>query len=152
MRVAVAASMDAPPDRVFAVLADYREGHPAILPRRHFTGLEVEQGGMGAGTVIHYGIRIAGRTLRARAAVTEPVPGSVLAETDLGNGTVTTFTVSPRDGSGSRVEIATDFVTRGGLLGLLERAFLGRFLRRVYREELGLLARHARSAAKTEQP
>lgn len=143
--VAVAASVDAPPDRVFAVLADYRRGHPSILPPRYFTGLEVERGGVGGGTVIRYGIRVAGRVRHARAAITEPVPGSVLAETDLDSGLVTTFTVSPHDRSGSRVEIATDLMTRTGLLGAIERAFTRRFLQRVYREELGLLARHLRT-------
>ena len=143
-RVSAVRRIDAAPDQVFGILADYRVGHPAILPRRFFTGLEVEQGGYGAGTVIRYGMRAAGRVTRARAAVTEPVPGRVLVETDLGDrGIVTTFTVSPAGEGASEVEFATDLPSRGGLAGLLERIFVKRYLRRVYAEELQLLAERA---------
>jgi hypothetical protein len=34
------------------VLADYDTSHPAILPKRVFSDLVVEQGGVGAGTVV----------------------------------------------------------------------------------------------------
>ena len=143
-RVSAVRRIDAAPDQVFGILADYRVGHPAILPRRFFTGLEVEQGGYGAGTVIRYGMRAAGRVTRARAAVTEPVPGRVLVETDLGDrGIVTTFTVSPAGEGASEVEFATDLPSRGGLAGRLERMFVRRYLRRVYAEELQLLAERA---------
>ncbi len=147
-QVSAVRRIDAAPERVFDILADYRVGHPAILPRRFFTGLEVEQGGYGAGTVIRYGMRAAGRVNRARAAVTEPVPGRVLVETDLGGrGIVTTFTVSPARDGGSQVEFATDIPSRGGVLGALERWFVRRYLRRVYAEELQLLAERATSPA-----
>ena len=143
-RVSAVRRIDAAPERVFDILADYRVGHPAILPKRFFTGLEVEQGGYGAGTVIRYGMRAAGRVTRARAAVTEPVPGRVLVETDLGDrGIVTTFTVAPAGEGRSEVEFATDLPSRGGLLGVLERMFVRRYLRRVYAEELQLLAERA---------
>ena len=143
-RVSAVRRIDAAPDQVFGILADYRVGHPAILPRRFFAGLEVEQGGYGAGTVIRYGMRAAGRVTRARAAVTEPVPGRVLVETDLGDrGIVTTFTVSPAGEGASEVEFATDLPSRGGLAGRLERMFVRRYLRRVYAEELQLLAERA---------
>ena len=147
-QVSAVRRIDAAPERVFDILADYRVGHPAILPKRFFTGLEVEQGGYGAGTVIRYGMRAAGRVNRARAAVTEPVPGRVLVETDLGGrGIVTTFTVSPARDGGSEVEFATDIPSRGGPLGALERWFVRRYLRRVYAEELQLLAERATSPA-----
>ena len=150
-RVSAVRRIDAAPEQVFGILADYRVGHPAILPRRFFTGLEVEQGGYGAGTVIRYGMRAAGRVTRARAAVTEPVPGRVLVETDLGDrGIVTTFTVSPAGEGASEVEFATDLPSRGGLAGRLERMFVRRYLRRVYAEELQLLAE--RAAATLEAP
>ena len=144
-RISEAAVIDAPADRLFGILADYRVGHPAILPRRCFTGLAVEQGGYGAGTVIRVGMLVAGRKRTFRAAVSEPVPGNVLVETGLDAEVVTTFMVQPRDADGARVEIATDLPTHDGLLGMLERIFATRFLRRVYREELDLLAKYARS-------
>lgn len=148
-RISAVRRIDAPPERVFGILADYRVGHPSILPKRFFTGLEVEQGGYGAGTVIRYGMRAAGRINRARAAVTEPVPGRVLVETDLGDrGVVTTFTVSPADNGATEVEFATDLLSRAGFLGILERAFVRRYLKRVYAEELQLL--HQRAVAPPE--
>ena len=43
--------MNAPAAKVYEVLSDYQEGHPAILPRKYFIDLTVEEGGRGAGTV-----------------------------------------------------------------------------------------------------
>ena len=147
-QVSAVRRIDAAPERVFDILADYRVGHPAILPTRFYTGLAVEQGGYGAGRVSRYGWRAGGGVNRARAAVTEPVPGRVLVETDLGGrGIVTTFTVTPARDGGSQVEFATDIPSRGGPLGALERWFVRRYLRRVYAEELQLLAERATSPA-----
>lgn len=50
--LSVARVIDAPPDRVYALIADYRSGHPRILPKAYFKELVVEQGGVGAGTVV----------------------------------------------------------------------------------------------------
>ncbi len=47
--VVASADMDAPPDRVYAIIADYHNGHPHILPKQ-FRNLTVEKGGVGAGT------------------------------------------------------------------------------------------------------
>lgn len=46
------AVIDAPPEVVYAILADYRADHPAILPKQYFAECAVEEGGQGAGTVI----------------------------------------------------------------------------------------------------
>ena len=43
--------MAASRERGYSILADYREGHASILPPQ-FTSMVVEQGGVGAGTVI----------------------------------------------------------------------------------------------------
>jgi hypothetical protein len=104
-RVSASAVVRAPAGRVYAILADYRHGHPRIVPRPPFGPLEVEQGGTGAGTVVRFQMRLLGRTRTFRAAVTEPEPGRVLVETDLGRGAVTTFTVDPcGEGQGARVD------------------------------------------------
>src|SRR5262249_14871310 len=94
-QVSAEAVVDAPAGRAYAVIADYRDGHPHILPRPPFVSLDVEQGGTGAGTVIRFQMRVFGRVRTFRAAITEPEPGRVLAETDLDTGTLTTFTVVP---------------------------------------------------------
>ena len=139
--VSAAASIDAAPQRVYALLADYREGHPGILPAQ-FSDLVVEQGGTGAGTVIRFRMRSMGKTQNFRAAVTEPEPGRVLAESYLdGNGAVTTFTVDPiREGTVSQVTISTTLPLHTGIRGAIERFFATRYLRPIYQRELQLLA------------
>ncbi|HEX6069335.1 MAG TPA: SRPBCC family protein [Longimicrobiaceae bacterium] len=129
----------APPD-VYAILADYREGHDRIIPRPPFVSLEVEQGGVGAGTVIRVRLRLLGRVVAYRAVVTEPVPGRILAETNE-NGYMTSFTVErTEEGGVSRVTIATETPRRGRVATALERWLLTRLLRPVYVRELELLA------------
>jgi hypothetical protein len=141
--VKASAHVDAATDVVYGIIADYRNGHSQILPRRYFEWLEVEQGGRGEGTVIRFQMRVLGRTRVLRAAVTEPEPGRVLVETDMGgDGPVTTFTVEP-EGSGSRVTFSTALSSAGGPLGVLERFVLRRVLRRIYARELEQLGRVA---------
>jgi hypothetical protein len=53
-QVSASADVRAPAEKVYAILADYRHGHPQIVPRPPFGLLEVEQGGYGAGTVIRF--------------------------------------------------------------------------------------------------
>ena len=56
----------------------------------------MEQGGIGAGTVIRFQMSALGQKRTLRAEITEPEPGRVLVETYLdSNGAVTTFTVDP---------------------------------------------------------
>jgi len=148
-QVSAEAVVDAPAGRAYAVIADYRDGHPHILPRPPFVSLDVEQGGTGAGTVIRFQMRVFGRVRTFRAAITEPEPGRVLAETDLDTGTLTTFTVVPvEDGRKSRVIITTDIGTRGGLLGRVERFLVTRLLRPVYQREIEQLGAVASQRAK----
>jgi hypothetical protein len=133
------ALIQAPPRDVYDVIADYREGHPSILPKPPFVSLEVEEGGRGAGTVILVRMRVLGRDDSYRAVVSEPEPGRVLVETN-DNGTITTFTVEPRaEGRHSHVTFHTE-LTRGGVRGALERWLLPRLMRPVYRRELAQLA------------
>ena len=139
-RLVAAAAIPAAPARVFALLADYRHGHPSVLPRPPFTDLVVEQGGTGAGTVFRVGVQLVGRTQTTRFVVTEPAPG-VLVETDPASGLVTTFT-PVADGAGTRLTIQTDFPVRAGLLGRLEGMILRRFFAPVYARELANIAAH----------
>jgi hypothetical protein len=48
--------------------------------------MDVERGGVGAGTVIRFRLRVFRRTRDFRAEITEPTPGRVLVETDLDHG------------------------------------------------------------------
>ena len=133
--------IDAPARLVYGYIADFRQHHPHILPSQ-FSDLEIECGGVGAGTVHRFRMTLGGRTTEYRVRVGEPQPGRVLIESDPSRRMLTTFTVeSELDGS-SRVLIETRWYT-DGLQGLVERIVAPRMLRRVYREELELLDRYA---------
>lgn len=145
--VVASADMDAPPDRVYAIIADYHNGHPHILPKQ-FRNLTVEKGGVGAGTVIRFEVHALGQTQRFRGSVSEPEPGRVLVEEYVEPAaSKTTFLVekSP-SGSGTRVTFTTEMTSRDGLVGSLERFVSTRFMKKLYAEELALLAARARQA------
>jgi hypothetical protein len=147
-QVTVSGQVKAPAEQVYAILADYHEGHPHILPRPYFQNLTVETGGIGAGTLIRFQMRVLGETQTLRAIITEPEPGRVLAETDVASGAVTTFTVTPiEDDQHTETTISTKLRLRDGLLGRVERFFTTMFLRRIYARELAQLANLAEERA-----
>ena len=130
-------------ERVYSLLANYNDGHPRLLPKQ-FSNLVVEQGGVGAGTVIRFEMSFLGKKQPFRAAVTEPEPGRVLVETYLDNGAVTTFTIDPGSApADSRVTISTELPVRAGFPGKIERALSTLMLRPIYKKELENLARVA---------
>ena len=146
-RFSASALIDAPPQDIYAIIADYRHGHPQILPRPPFVSLAVEQGGTGSGTVIRVQMRVLGQLQAFRSVVTEPEPGRVLVETN-DNGYVTTFTVEPRaDGQHAYVTIETEIAGRSGALAAVERQLVSWLLRPVYVRELGQLAAAAATRA-----
>lgn len=121
---------------VYEILADYRRGHPAILPPAHFGRVVVDQGGRGEGTVVQFRMHLLGRTTDHRVVVDEPEPGRVLTETDTRSGAVTTFVVdSANDGLTTRLTIATEWRTPG-LRGWMERLVAPSALRKVYAQEV----------------
>lgn len=138
--VAASARIAAPPGQLYAIIADYRHGHPRILPPQ-FRNLSVERGGTGAGTIIRFQLRIFGVARAFRAAITEPEPGRVLAETNLeGRHSVTTFTIDGvAGGRATDVTIATRLSVAGGLKGALECFLCTKILRSIYAQELLLL-------------
>jgi Polyketide cyclase / dehydrase and lipid transport len=142
--VAVSAVIPARRERIYSLLANYHDGHPRILPKQ-FTHLTVEQGGIGAGTIIRFEMSFFGKKQSFRAAITEPEPGRVLVETGLdSNGAVTTFTINPGSApADSNVTIATRISVRAGFSGRIERAVTTLLLRPIYKKELENLARVA---------
>src|SRR5215470_8012651 len=134
----------APPERIYSILSDYREGHPSILPHQ-FTSMTVERGGVGAGTIIQFTMRLWGRTQRFRASVSEPEPGRVLAETySEPNSAVTSFIVDPAPVAGqTQVTITTNVPVRGGLVGRIERLLSTKLLYPIYVQELELLQKRS---------
>jgi len=135
-RATASATIDARPPTVYAIVADYTDGHPRILPEKYFSNFAVERGGIGAGTIIRFDVRLLGSTRAVRAEITEPKPGRVLVETDLETGATTSFTLQPANG-GNRtiVTIETSWPSHG-VRGVIERLVAPAVLRRVYVEEL----------------
>jgi hypothetical protein len=142
--LSASAVLKAAPEVVYAIFTDYRDAHPRVLPRPAFGELVVEKGGTGAGTVFRVDTQqmFGRKTLRMEAS--EPQPGRLLVESDLGSDLRTHFGVEPMDGGRSaRVTITTRY-TRPGVLGWLERALLPPLAARIFREELRNVERLAR--------
>jgi hypothetical protein len=136
------AIIDSPANEVYGVLADYRDGHPHILPRQFFSSLDVLSGGHGTGTRFRVGTRVLGIERTLEMDVTEPEPGRLLRETEPATGLQTSFLVEPLDhGRRSRVTISTAWEPKPGIAGRIERIAAPWLLRWVYRAELSELAR-----------
>ena len=135
----------APAEYVYGYIADYREHHHRFLPPA-FTDFGVEQGGVGAGTVVTFRGSSGGITRAFRGEVAEPEPGRVLTESYPDTGMVTTFTVTPAD-ERSRVRIETRWRPAAGLMGLIERLAAPTMMRRLYADELERLDHYAREQA-----
>jgi hypothetical protein len=144
-RIVAERSIGAPAERVYGYLADYRQHHPRFLPPA-FSDFEVEEGGVGAGTIIRFQLTVGGRTRRYRQRVAEPEPGRVLTESDLEGSGMTTFTVTP-EGDQCRLRIETTWQPAGGLAGWIERWLAPRLLLPLYADELERLDRYAREQA-----
>jgi len=140
------AHLGAPADRVYAVIADYHKGHPAIVPKQ-FSNMQIVKGGVGAGTEITFDVTVFGMTEHFRAVVTEPERGRTLVESNIEpRPSVTTFLVEPAADGGSNVTITTDMtMDYGGVLGAIQAFIIRRTLPSMYAEELRRLARVAAS-------
>ena len=142
IKAKAAAVLQARPEDVYATIADYRQGHPNILPKESLYDLQIEQGGYGAGTIIRFKARVLGVEQSFHHRVSEPEPGRVLVEQDIDSvqNITTTFTVIPLEqGQKSHVEISTTMNTSPGLKGFVERIVIPIVNPPIYRKELKLL-------------
>jgi hypothetical protein len=121
---------------VLAVLRDYREARPRMLPD-NYTAYRVESGGDGSGTVIGYHFSAGGRERDYRLRVEESA--GQLREHDELSSFVTTWTIQP-NGAGSDVTIESSWDGAGGIGGVFERTFAPIGLRRIYADILNRLA------------
>jgi hypothetical protein len=138
--------IDARPEQVYAVLADYGGAHKAILPQPYFTDLTIEEGGHGAGTVYRLRVNVWGREFKYHHQVSEPEPGRVLVEADMDTTQYSSFTLDPvNGGSQTRVTISAHMPSSAGLLGVMERLFTPSMQRKMFRQELRNLADYLRS-------
>lgn len=138
--------ISASPEVAYRCIADYRQHHPNFLPPA-FSNFRVEEGGYGAGTVISFEGKMAGRARQFRMAVSEPEPGRVLVESDTRSSMVTRFVVTP-EGEGSRVRFETRWTAAPGVGGFFERLFAPMLMRRLYRDELTRLDMYARGLSR----
>ena len=138
-------TIDAPAGQVYGYIADMHQ-HPRFLPPA-FSDFQVEEGGVGAGSVTRFTVTAGGRTRNYRMQVSEPEPGRTLVESDANSSLVTTFDVEPR-GDKSLVRIATSWDGASGIGGFFERTFAPRAMQRIYLDEL----EHLNAYAREQQP
>ena len=133
-------AIDASPDAVYSILADYRGNRQRILPPEHYLDYGVESGGTGPGTTFRYRLRAGGRERPYTMISSEPAPGRVITEQDTRSSLTSTWTLIPLgDGRRTRVQIATEWEGGSGIGGFFERTFAPGGLRRIYVEMLSRL-------------
>ncbi|RSN18933.1 SRPBCC family protein [Amycolatopsis roodepoortensis] len=131
-------TIEAPADKVRALVADYAETRPKLLTE-HYRDYEVTEGGVGAGTKARWKLQATSKRVRDVAAtVTEPSEGTIV-ETDANSSMVTTWTVREVP-DGSVVRIETTWDGAGGIGGFFEKTFAPGGLKRIYEGVLGKLA------------
>ncbi|WP_274654667.1 SRPBCC family protein [Paenibacillus humicola] len=134
-QVSVSRRIDAPLEAVYRVVTDMKE-HLGILPKQ-FETIEVLQGGSGPGTVFRLKMNVMGVRSSLQMTVTEPEPGRVIRERDDKAGVTTTWTLEPSgDGRHCDLHLTTEFTSRPGLAGTVERLFSSPIVRSIYRREL----------------
>lgn len=125
---------------IYRVLSDYRDEHPRILPKPYFASTEVEQGGVGEGTIVRLKMNVMGTVNHYRLFVTEPKPGREIHEEDPVAGMKTIFTLEPDPDHGyCRVSIRTIWQKKKGIKGLLEQWLVPPIVRSIYKKELEIL-------------
>ena len=145
--VSYSSRVNAPAAVAYDIIADYRDGHPHILPPKYFRNLQVQSGGRGAGTRITFDMGALGYWRSVAAEIGEPEPGRLLEETIPAERVQTSFLVEAVGENACDVTISTTMPQRAGIAGSIERLTTSAFMRRVYREELSMLDRVARSRA-----
>jgi hypothetical protein len=131
----------ASPSAVYQLLADYRVGHMAILPKPYFTDMRVVAGGFGDGTVIDVDMEVYGLKRSLHMEVSEPEKGKVLVETDTETGTITHFIFDDSD-EGCYLTIRTTMYFADGFVGFLEKMTTPAITRNIYRKELQNIAEY----------
>ena len=148
-KFSVSSLISASPKIVYGIIADYKNGHPKILPKPPFVSLVVEEGGLGAGSVLKVQMKVAGKLQTFKTVVTEPEPGRILVETN-DTGYITTFTVEPReDAKNSYVTFTTEISGDSKLSKKIEFFFTKFYLPLVYKKELQMLAEEVVKQPKT---
>lgn len=132
-------TIEAEPERVYEALADYAGTRRTLLPEQ-FSEYEVREGGIGAGTVVHWKLQATSKRVRdCLFDVTAPTPGQ-LVETDRNSSMVTVWTVTPAGQGRSKVVSTTTWDGAVGIGGFFERTFAPKGLNRIQDAVLANLA------------
>jgi hypothetical protein len=125
--------INAEPDKVFAAVADYKVVRPKILSS-HYSGYEVLQGGVGAGTIVKW--KLQATKSRSRDVQSNvDIAGHTVIEKDANSSMVTNWTVAPA-GPGSSVTVKTSWNGAGGIGGFFEKTFAPLGLKKIQAEVL----------------
>jgi carbon monoxide dehydrogenase subunit G len=144
VRATARRTISADPEKVLAALADYREVRPAILTE-HYRDYQVEAGGEGSGTVVHWVLQATSKRQRDQLVEVSSTPAGVV-ETDRNSSMVTTWRVRPDGQTAATVEVDTTWNGAGGVGGFFERLFAPKGLERIHD---GVLANLERRLAPT---
>jgi hypothetical protein len=136
----VSKKIKADTELIYRVLSDYHNEHPHILPKPYFASTEVEQGGVGAGTIVRVQMKVMGTVNHLRLFVTEPIPGREIHEEDPVAGIKTIFKLEPDPDHGyCQVSIRTIWQKKKGIRGLIEQMLVPPIVRSIYTKELEIL-------------
>ena len=127
---------------VYAILADYKHGHPRIMPRKYCDGLRVLKGsGVGENTRIEVRFNIFGQKETLVMDISEPEPGRVLQEIDTNAKNITQFIVDPLDEGTCTVTLRTSVLSTLGFqpLAAVDMWMKKFVLRSMFEEELKIL-------------
>ncbi len=133
--VTVECIIDAAHPQVYNIVIDMEE-HRRILPKQ-FESLVVLEGGKGAGTIFRLNMNVMGNRSSLEMIISEPEPGRIVQERDEAAGVTTTWRLAPIEGSERcRIELTSEFRSKPGIAGMLERLIVKPVIRSIYRREL----------------
>lgn len=122
-------------EQVYNVVTDMEE-HRKILPKQ-FESLEVVKGGKGAGTVFRLNMNVMGNRSSLEMTIAEPEPGRIIVERDEQAGITTTWKLTPlEDGRRCLLQLTSEFPSKPGFAGWMERLVTPPVIRSIYRQEL----------------
>ena len=146
VRAATGRRVAASAQAVFDALADYAGVRAKILPAQ-YSGFEVREGGVGAGTVAAWRLQATSSRVRdVVAQVSQPGP-LTLVERDANSSMATTWTVAQQGPDGALVSVEAVWDGAGGVGGFFERTFAPKGLNRIHGEVLANLAAQVESGA-----
>lgn len=133
--VTVERMIDAAHPQVYNIVIDMEE-HRRILPKQ-FESLDVLQGGKGEGTIFRLNMNVMGNRSSLEMTITEPEPGRIVQERDKAAGVTTTWKLTPNEGRDRcLIQLTTEFRSKPGIAGALERLITPPVIRSIYRQEL----------------